>query len=44
MRPDETNPGVGGEEDKGGWWKGWNSTMTNCENFCKCHNVPPVQQ
>jgi hypothetical protein len=20
-----------------------NSTMINCKNFCKCHNVPPVQ-
>jgi hypothetical protein len=21
-----------------------NSTMKYCKNFCKCHNVPPVQQ
>jgi hypothetical protein len=20
-----------------------NSTMIYCKNFCKCHNVPPVQ-
>jgi hypothetical protein len=20
------------------------STMIYCKNFCKCHNVPPVQQ
>jgi hypothetical protein len=23
---------------------GVNSTMIYCKNFCKCHNVPPVQQ
>jgi hypothetical protein len=21
-----------------------NSTLEFCENFCKCHNVPPSQQ
>jgi hypothetical protein len=21
-----------------------NSTMIYCKNFCKCHNVPPIQQ
>jgi hypothetical protein len=24
--------------------EGMNSTMICCKNFCKCHNVPPVQQ
>jgi hypothetical protein len=24
--------------------EGVNSTMIFCKNFCKCHNVPPVQQ
>jgi hypothetical protein len=24
--------------------EGVNSTMTYCKNFCKCYNVPPVQQ
>jgi hypothetical protein len=23
MRPFETIPGMGGEEHKGDWWKGW---------------------
>jgi hypothetical protein len=23
---------------------GVNSTMIHCKNFCKCHNVTPVQQ
>jgi hypothetical protein len=23
---------------------GMNSTMMYCKNFCKCHNVSPVQQ
>jgi hypothetical protein len=23
---------------------GVNLTMIYCKNFCKCHNVPPVQQ
>jgi hypothetical protein len=43
MRPAETILGIGG----GGWRRmteGVNSTMTYCKNFCKCHNVPPVQQ
>jgi hypothetical protein len=43
MRPVETIPGMGeqrGVKKNGG---GVNSTMINCKNFCKCHNVPPVQ-
>jgi hypothetical protein len=24
--------------------EGVNSTMTYRNNFCKCHNIPPVQQ
>jgi hypothetical protein len=24
--------------------EGVNSTMIYCKNFCKCHNVPPIQQ
>jgi hypothetical protein len=32
-----------GREDKGECG-GVNSTMIHCKNFCKCHNVPPVQQ
>jgi hypothetical protein len=42
MRPDETIPGMGGgaiKENDGGV----NSTMIYYKNFCKCHNVPPVQ-
>jgi hypothetical protein len=43
MRPVENVPGMGGgliKENDGGV----NSTMIHCKNFCKCHNVPPVQQ
>jgi hypothetical protein len=36
-------PGIGERGDKGEWWRG-DSTMTYCKNFCKCHNVHPVQQ
>jgi hypothetical protein len=39
MRLVETISGMRG--DKGEWV---NSTIVNCKNFCKCHNVPPVQQ
>jgi hypothetical protein len=43
MRLVETVPGMGGakinENDVG-----VNSTMIYCKNFCKCHDVPPVQQ
>jgi hypothetical protein len=45
MRPAETIPGMGGgkikEKDRG-----VSSSMIYlicCKNFCKCHNVPPVQ-
>jgi hypothetical protein len=43
MRPAETIPGMGdrGIKENGG---GVNSNMIYsiyCENFCKCHNVPP---
>jgi hypothetical protein len=24
--------------------EGVDSTMIYCKNFCKCHNVPPVQE
>jgi hypothetical protein len=41
MRPIETIPGMGGggikENDSGG-------DEIHCKNFCKCHNVSPVQQ
>jgi hypothetical protein len=43
MGPAETIPGIEGmgiKENDGGV----NSTMIHCKNFCKCHNVPPVQQ
>jgi hypothetical protein len=43
VRPVEAIPGMGGRGIKknGG---GMNSTMVYCKNFCKCHNMPPVQQ
>jgi hypothetical protein len=42
-RPVETIPGmerVGIKE----MMEGVMSTTIYCKNFCKCHNVPPVQQ
>jgi hypothetical protein len=39
MRPVQTISGMGGggiKENDGGM----NSTMINCKNFYKCHNVP----
>jgi hypothetical protein len=43
IRPVETIPEMRGggikENDRG-----VNSTMIYCQNFCKCHNVPSVQQ
>jgi hypothetical protein len=43
VRPVETIPSIGE-----GWLRrmmeGVSSTMKNCKNFCKCHNVPPIQQ
>jgi hypothetical protein len=43
MKPVETTPGMG-RGDKEEWWKEVNSTMINCKKFCKCYNVPLVQQ
>jgi hypothetical protein len=37
MRPVETILGMGKME-------GVNLTMVYFKNFCKCHNLPPVQQ
>jgi hypothetical protein len=39
----ESSPGMGGKRIKGND-AGVNSTMIYCKNFCKCHNVAPVQQ
>jgi hypothetical protein len=43
MRPVETIPelGGGGNKENNG---GVNSTTIYYKNFCKCHNVPLVQQ
>jgi hypothetical protein len=41
------NEGWGGMKDEGEWGRmveGMNSSLiccTHCENFCKCHNIPP---
>jgi hypothetical protein len=43
MRPVETIPGMGGREIKKND-AGANSTTIYCKNFCKCHNVPLLQQ
>jgi hypothetical protein len=43
MRLVETIPGMGGREIKEND-RGVNSTIIYCKNFCKCHNVPLVQQ
>jgi hypothetical protein len=42
MRPAETIPGmgVGGKRRE---MEGVNSGMIYCNNFCKCHNAPPIQ-
>jgi hypothetical protein len=40
MRPVETIPGIGEERMK----EAVNSTMIYCKDFCKCHNVPSIQQ
>jgi hypothetical protein len=42
MRPVETIPEVGGRIKKNDGRV--NSTMIYYKNFCKCHNVPPLQQ
>jgi hypothetical protein len=43
VRPVETIPGmeVGGIKENDGEV---NSSIIYCKNFCKCHNVSPVQQ
>jgi hypothetical protein len=41
MRPSVTIPGIGGGEIKENHGR-VNSTMIDCQNFCKCHNVPPI--
>jgi hypothetical protein len=43
MRLVETIPGTGGGGIKENDIE-VNSTMIYFKNFCKCHNVPPVQQ
>jgi hypothetical protein len=32
-----------GEEEERRMMEGVNSTMICCKNFCKCHNVLPVE-
>jgi hypothetical protein len=39
MKPVETVPGMGGREIK----ENDGGVNLICKNFCKCHNVPPVQ-
>jgi hypothetical protein len=43
IRPVETIPGMGEGEIKENDRRE-NSTMIYYKNFCKCHNVPPVQK
>jgi hypothetical protein len=43
MRPVETVLRMGGEGIKKNDG-GINLTKIYCKHFCKCHNVPPVQQ
>jgi hypothetical protein len=43
MRPVETVLRMGGEGIKK-TDGGINLTKIYCKHFCKCHNVPPVQQ
>jgi hypothetical protein len=40
----ETIPGMGGEGIKKNEGERVNSTSIYCKNFCKCHNVSPVQE
>jgi hypothetical protein len=40
MRPVEIILRMGGKENDGGV----NLTKIYCKHFCKCHNVPPIQQ
>jgi hypothetical protein len=43
MRPDETIPGMGGGGERR-MMEGVNLTNIYCKHFCKCYNIPPVQQ
>jgi hypothetical protein len=43
MRPVETTLGVGGGGIKENDGQG-EFIMLHCKNFCKCYNLPPVQQ
>jgi hypothetical protein len=43
MRYVKTIPGMG-EGDIRRMMEGVNSTLVYGKNFCKCHNVPPIQQ
>jgi hypothetical protein len=43
IRPAETISGMGEEREKRRMMEGVNLTMIYCKNFCKYHNVPPVQ-
>jgi hypothetical protein len=43
MRPVERIPATG-EVGQRRMMEGVNSSMIYCKNFCKCYNVPPVQQ
>jgi hypothetical protein len=45
MRPIETITwmGEGGMKENDGVYHSLSSVI-NCKNFCKCHNVPQVQQ
>jgi hypothetical protein len=42
MRHVETIPGMGTGMIKNSMYHEFD--MIHCKNFCKCHNVPPVQQ
>jgi hypothetical protein len=44
MRPVETIPGMGVLGELSRMMEGVNPTMIYPKNFCRCHNVPPVQQ
>jgi hypothetical protein len=44
MRPVETTPVMEGKRGLMRMMEEVNSTMIFCKNFCKGHNVPPVQQ
>jgi hypothetical protein len=47
MRPVETVPGMGEggiKEDDGDGEFNYDILEKKKKNFCKCHNIPPVQQ